>query len=162
MILLQAILTADAIILGTAVCPGIITPANTFHQQKALCHAGAPGRQGGMCGEMRLFLDTWAKHQTEQKLGFGALKVCPLHIGTRCSLVHVPSVSGAANRLAETGFSTGLLCMLAANVPLADALAGRAMLNTAAIPLEVSIAFGYQATSHSLDTRLCYGSQRQC
>lgn len=119
-----------------------------------------------MCGEMRLFLDTWAKHQTEQKLGFGALKVCPLHIGTRCSLVHVPSVSGAANRLAETGFSTGLLCflccMLAANVPLADALAGRAMLNTAAIHLEVSIAFGYQATSHSLDMRLCYGSQRQC
>ncbi|KAL3148533.1 hypothetical protein ABBQ38_013970 [Trebouxia sp. C0009 RCD-2024] len=46
----QAILEADAII------------------------AGAPGRQGGMCGEMRLFLDTWAKHQTEQKVGFGALK----------------------------------------------------------------------------------------
>ena len=53
-----------------------------------------------MCGEMRLFLDTWAKHQTEQKLGFGALKVFRLHIGTRCSFVHVPSVSGAANRLA--------------------------------------------------------------
>jgi len=49
--LLQAILEADAIILG------------------------APGRQGGMCGEMRLFLDTWAVHQTEQKIGFGALKV---------------------------------------------------------------------------------------
>ncbi len=48
---LQAILEADAIILG------------------------APGRQGGMCGEMRLFLDTWAVHQTEQKIGFGALKV---------------------------------------------------------------------------------------
>ena len=48
---LQAILEADAIILG------------------------APGRQGGMCGEMRLFLDTWAVHQTEQKVGFGALKV---------------------------------------------------------------------------------------
>lgn len=46
----QAILEADAIILG------------------------APGRQGGMCGEMRLFLDTWAVHQTEQKIGFGALK----------------------------------------------------------------------------------------
>ena len=46
-----------------------------------------------MCGEMRLFLDTWAKHQTEQKLGFGALKVCPLHIGgTKCSLVHASSV----------------------------------------------------------------------
>ena len=28
-----------------------------------------------MCGEMRLFLDTWAVHQTEQKIGFGALKV---------------------------------------------------------------------------------------
>lgn len=45
-----------------------------------------------MCGEMRLFLDTWAKHQTEQKLGFGALKVCPLQTGSWCSLVHVPIV----------------------------------------------------------------------
>ena len=47
----QAVLDADAIILG------------------------APGRQGGMCGEMRLFLDTWASHQTQQQMGFGALKV---------------------------------------------------------------------------------------
>lgn len=47
----QAILEADAIILG------------------------APGRQGGMCGEMRLFLDSWAGHQTQQQTGFGALKV---------------------------------------------------------------------------------------
>lgn len=46
----QAILEADAIILG------------------------APGRQGGMCGEMRLFLDSWAKHQAAQQIGYGALK----------------------------------------------------------------------------------------
>ena len=45
-----------------------------------LSSAGAPGRQGGMCGEMRLFLDTWAKHQTQQKIGFGALKVRSLKI----------------------------------------------------------------------------------
>ena len=60
MSVLQAILEADAII------------------------AGAPGRQGGMCGEMRLFLDTWAKHQTEQKVGFGALKVCLCHLSIQC------------------------------------------------------------------------------
>ena len=37
---------------------------------------GAPGRQGGMCGEMRLFLDSLAPLQVERKGGgFGALKV---------------------------------------------------------------------------------------
>ena len=37
-----------------------------------------------MCGEMRLFLDTWAKHQREQKLGFGALKVSILKPDVDC------------------------------------------------------------------------------
>lgn len=41
-----------------------------------------------MCGEMRLFLDTWAKHQTEQKLGFGALKVCPQQLDSDFKLQH--------------------------------------------------------------------------
>ena len=38
---------------------------------------GAPGRQGGMCGEMRMFLDSLALLQVERKgNSFGALKVC--------------------------------------------------------------------------------------
>ena len=37
---------------------------------------GAPGRQGGMCGEMRMFLDSLAPLQVEAKGGTsGALKV---------------------------------------------------------------------------------------
>lgn len=37
---------------------------------------GAPGRQGGMCGEMRLFLDALAPLQVEKKgNSAGALKV---------------------------------------------------------------------------------------
>lgn len=37
---------------------------------------GAPGRQGGMCGEMRLFLDSLAPLQVEKKgHAAGALKV---------------------------------------------------------------------------------------
>ncbi len=39
---------------------------------------GAPGRQGGMCGEMRLFLDSLAPLQVEKKgNAAGALKVRP-------------------------------------------------------------------------------------
>ena len=42
---------------------------------------GAPGRQGGMCGEMRLFLDSLALLQVERKGGgFGALKVMSTHM----------------------------------------------------------------------------------
>lgn len=38
---------------------------------------GAPGRQGGMCGEMRLFLDSLAPLQVEKnRNSAGALKVC--------------------------------------------------------------------------------------
>lgn len=41
---------------------------------------GAPGRQGGMCGEMRMFLDSLAPLQVERKGGgFGALKVMSAH-----------------------------------------------------------------------------------
>ncbi len=41
---------------------------------------GAPGRQGGMCGEMRMFLDSLAPLQVERKGGgFGALKVISAH-----------------------------------------------------------------------------------
>ena len=41
---------------------------------------GAPGRQGGMCGEMRMFLDNLAPLQVERKGGgFGALKVMSAH-----------------------------------------------------------------------------------
>ena len=37
---------------------------------------GAPGRQGGMCGEMRLFLDSLAPLQVERKgNAAGAMKV---------------------------------------------------------------------------------------
>jgi multimeric flavodoxin WrbA len=37
---------------------------------------GAPGRQGGMCGEMRLFLDSLAPLQVELRgSAQGALKV---------------------------------------------------------------------------------------
>ncbi len=42
---------------------------------------GAPGRQGGMCGEMRMFLDSLAPLQVERKGGgFGALKVISAHL----------------------------------------------------------------------------------
>ena len=41
---------------------------------------GAPGRQGGMCGEMRLFLDSLAPLQVERKgNAAGAMKVCHSH-----------------------------------------------------------------------------------
>lgn len=82
--MLQAILEADAII------------------------AGAPGRQGGMCGEMRLFLDTWAKHQTEQKVGFGALKVCIHQTSVQCSFVHTPGVIGARHKCQHVCCGRGL------------------------------------------------------
>lgn len=37
---------------------------------------GSPARQGGMCAEMRLFLDSWAQFQTMQgDAGYGLLKV---------------------------------------------------------------------------------------
>ena len=50
---LQDVLAADALILG------------------------APGRQGGMCGEMRLFLDSLAHCQLQRNgSAVGALKVC--------------------------------------------------------------------------------------
>lgn len=67
----QVILEADAIILG------------------------APGRQGGMCGEMRLFLDTWAPHQAQQQIGFGALKVCSVpHADLFCQHCHMNFIKG--------------------------------------------------------------------
>lgn len=51
---------------------------------------GAPGRQGGMCGEMRMFLDSLAPLQVERKgNSFGALKVCcPLCLPCRVHMLH--------------------------------------------------------------------------
>lgn len=48
---------------------------------------GAPGRQGGMCGEMRMFLDSLAPLQIERKgSSYGALKVTLL---TPCKTARV-------------------------------------------------------------------------
>jgi multimeric flavodoxin WrbA len=59
---------------------------------------GAPGRQGGMCGEMRLFLDALAPLQVERSLASkasspGALKV--RHSAPLLSLLsHQPQRAG--------------------------------------------------------------------
>ena len=50
---------------------------------------GAPGRQGGMCGEMRMFLDSLAPLQVERKRGgFGALKVTSALYPQRTACMH--------------------------------------------------------------------------
>ena len=84
---------------------GVRRPAGCARQDLLAADAivlGAPGRQGGMCGEMRLFLDSLAHLQVAGAgPSIGKLKVRATQ-GRRV-LQRVAAVSGLAARLQVAG-----------------------------------------------------------